>query len=90
MGDLAPRPAGPRGTTLGGPIGGGTTAIAQLGASRCPRDDPQATYIVGNSVDAFQNSPNLAEVDVIVLAVFAAGNPAVITDIWSSCPKVRP
>lgn len=38
--------------------------------------------IFGNCLEDFTSSPKLAEVDVLVLAVFAGGNPQVIAELW--------
>lgn len=50
---------------------------------------PGATCVAGNSLAEFQASPHLPEVEAIVPVVFAGGNPAVMTEIWPHCPKVR-
>lgn len=53
-----------------------------------PQVEDKVSCIIGNSL-ADLSCQNLEEVEVIVLVVFAAGNPAVIADIWSSCPKLK-
>jgi len=51
--------------------------------------DGQADMISGNDVEAFRSFPKLAEVDVIVVVVFAGGNVQLVRDLWDLCPGVR-
>ncbi|CAE7188315.1 gyaR [Symbiodinium pilosum] len=54
-----------------------------------PQIAEKATCLVGNSLAEFMDLKSLAEVDVVVLAVFASGNPTVIADLWPHITNVK-
>lgn len=45
-----------------------------------------AACVFGNSLEDFTSAGDIGEVQVLVLAVFAGGNPAVIGELW---PQVK-
>ncbi|CAE6936221.1 serA [Symbiodinium sp. CCMP2592] len=54
-----------------------------------PQISEKSTCLVGNSVSDFKDLKNLPDVDVVVVAVFAAGNPAVIADLWPHMTRLK-
>eukprot|EP00931_Biecheleriopsis_adriatica_P094723 TRINITY_DN68352_c0_g1_i1.p1 TRINITY_DN68352_c0_g1~~TRINITY_DN68352_c0_g1_i1.p1 ORF type:complete len:340 (+),score=65.40 TRINITY_DN68352_c0_g1_i1:63-1082(+) len=65
------------------------TANGQALLKLLPELDGKASCICGNNLEDFKGSPQLPEIDAIILAVFAGGQPSVIADIWPLCPNVR-
>jgi len=51
--------------------------------------DGRADIVGGNDIAAFKSDANIAQVDVIVIVVFAGGNVSLLPELWALCPCVR-